>query len=549
MISWKQSAMRVSPRAFALVLGIGLVIISGCARTSTRSPAPSPGGADSSSVEPMTTGGQPGAAVANSALSPVLAALVDSAMLAASESDADAIDVLVAALSDADLESAKAALESAIISAQENGQPLPGLYLALAAVYGRKGLVERAYASVQEAELAAKAPGVSFSMAALYGRLTLLKPPEGSGAFSVVVSCAAPGASVFLDGKLVGAAPARLEALRPGKHEVLVRLTDHDDWVRVVEGRDGERLSLAAAPEPSPVALTVATEPAGAEIWLDGERVGLSPWTGMVRPGNRVVEARLERYIDGRREISLRLGEGGSSSLALVPRPTRLAVTSVPSGAIVGLDGQIVGRTPWEMKDPAPGTYDLIVVNDSATSKAAWRQTVTLRAGDQLDLSCDLSRLPAESETVYLTVFATDSLPVGARVSVDGRLVGTVPIVKQELTGLTHSFAIEADGYFRYDVDKRSVGSTNSFSLARIPEILFPASPGLPAGASVYIDGALVGTVPVPSHAVPLTKKSTLTYLVRVEAPGYRPFEVTWNAVDFTQAWGVSSIKLTPLTP
>lgn len=133
--------------------------------------------------------------------SPAVIDVVEKALAALTETDVDAVDASIAAIEEAGLlAEAEASLSAALAAADAAGTPAPGLHLALAAVYGRKGLAGKAYAAVKAAETAATAPGVRFSLAAIHGRKALLAPDAANGVFAVSVSCDHRGAAVALDG-------------------------------------------------------------------------------------------------------------------------------------------------------------------------------------------------------------------------------------------------------------------------------------------------------------------------------------------------------------
>jgi hypothetical protein len=63
---------------------------------------------------------------------------------------ADEVDAAIAEIEKAGLlGEVEASLSAALAEAEAAGRPAPGLQLALAAVYGRKGLAEKAYAAVK----------------------------------------------------------------------------------------------------------------------------------------------------------------------------------------------------------------------------------------------------------------------------------------------------------------------------------------------------------------------------------------------------------------
>jgi hypothetical protein len=129
-----------------------------------------------------------------------------------------------------------------------------------------------------------------------------------SGLEEITVHTEPPGASVYVDGVYLGQAPLdRITLSEPGRRLRVVKkryrsidrhLTSQDGFVSLVM-------------EFAPYDLKVESEPAGAEIWLDGKHVGTSP-------------AVLKR-VPGKGEHSLELRLGG-----FVPKTVKLDPLRLP---------------------------------------------------------------------------------------------------------------------------------------------------------------------------------------------------------------------------
>jgi len=119
----------------------------------------------------------------------------------------------------------------------------------------------------------------------------------------------------------------------------------------------------------------------------------------------------------------------------------RLAVT--PDGARVVFDGEQLGRSPLGAVAMSPGRHQAVVVK---AGYAPWQGEVTVRAGEVVELSVALE------ETAGGRALSTGRLsllidPPGARVTVDGRLVGVSPLPDLNLPAGRRSLRIERPGY------------------------------------------------------------------------------------------------------
>ena len=108
------------------------------------------------------------------------------------------------------------------------------------------------------------------------------------------------------------------------------------------------------------------------------------------------------------------------------------------------------------------------------------------------------------------------STPVGARVSVDGKDAGTTPATVRELSIGPHTIRVAEEGYTLGE--RRIVLTDDRASQAMRFELVKKAAPGAsppppagpgglmiesrPSGASVYMDGRLIGTTPMQIESV-----------------------------------------------
>jgi tetratricopeptide (TPR) repeat protein len=110
------------------------------------------------------------------------------------------------------------------------------------------------------------------------------------------------------------------------------------------------------------VALEVESDPAPAEVRLDGRFVGLTPVRIRgVAAGEHLVAVSLDGYEPHAERRELTRGRA-SIKVRLKPKESgELRVRTAPEGAEVILDGQSRGNTPLELDGLAPGFYRLVV--------------------------------------------------------------------------------------------------------------------------------------------------------------------------------------------
>ena len=148
------------------------------------------------------------------------------------------------------------------------------------------------------------------------------------------------------------------------------------------------------------------------------------------------------------------------------------------------------------------------------------------------------------------------SRPAGARVSVDGKDYGRTPAAVRDLARGAHRVTIARDGYSTEE--RRVVITTSRLSQSVTVALARPraaASRGAqtppagrftgalavdsrPAGATVYVDGRLVGTTPVALSSV-----SAGSHAIRLEHDGYRRWSSSVRVVASEQNRVTASLE------
>lgn len=249
-----------------------------------------------------------------------------------------------------------------------------------------------------------------------------------------IISIATQGqhpALVYIDQKYVGVAPLTDVLLTPGTHAIELvqyRFQPVISEVQVDGAEQNQNFSFEMLPDWAKV--SVATKPAGANIWLDGEEVGITPRELEVDAGTRHLElihpdyaAHVADFVVLANE-DLDLGE-----IELNQTPTHLVINSKPSNASVYINEQSRGTTPLTITAAPNTTYQLRVVKSGYRSLT---RSVQVGAGERKAVSIGLQPI--------LGTITMQVTPTTASVYVDGKKVGTG---NQTLTLNTRQHAIE----------------------------------------------------------------------------------------------------------
>ncbi len=174
--------------------------------------------------------------------------------------------------------------------------------------------------------------------------------------------------------------------------------------------------------------LAITSDPAGAEVYLDGDYVGTTVLNKPVQVDD-LIEGRYNvkiiagGYVDWQGEIVVMPKMSQSFNVPLIAKPGSMTISSEPPEAEVYLDNNLVGKTPLTLKEVAEGEHDLRIVKETYKE---WTRKVVVRSFQPTDVKVSLEVLPA--------LIIVRSEPAGADVYFMGRNRGTTPVTLSNLT-------------------------------------------------------------------------------------------------------------------
>ena len=231
---------------------------------------------------------------------------------------------------------------------------------------------------------------------------------------TVLLDTEPQGAAATLDGAFVGTTPVLLPELAPGRHAFGLSLDRHRDATV-------ERDLAAPTPErvfarlvPSTATLRVTSAPDGAAVSVNGAPRGVAPLdVAGIPEGEASVEVSLPGHATFRRSVRLASGDALDLHAALEPLPATLRVVTVPAGALVYVDDELLGVAPVALTNAAPGAHRVRVDLEGHDPLA---RTVSLEPGA---FSTQEFRLRPNAGSISLS-----TSPALVTVSVDGRRAG-----------------------------------------------------------------------------------------------------------------------------
>lgn len=199
----------------------------------------------------------------------------------------------------------------------------------------------------EEIELGTDGARVTLELASAFGSLRVTSMP--------------PGAEVWLAGRKVGRTPWEALRHRSGTFEMRLALEDYHDHTERIEVLDGEDTAVQAELRPAFGTLRITSEPEGAEVWLDGERVGTTPWADQRYVGGSYeLRVAMVGYLSHTETVTVKEGQLTKIRGDLKPNFGRLSVRSTPSNAHISLNGENTGlRTPHDFLQVAVGVAEV----------------------------------------------------------------------------------------------------------------------------------------------------------------------------------------------
>ena len=229
-----------------------------------------------------------------------------------------------------------------------------------------------------------------------------------------------PGASVVIDGKQRGVTPINL-ALETGKH-VLELVTEGDVRSMPITITPGAQMSQFIELPHAPSALgelQIRTEPAGAQVSIDGRPIGKSPLTAEgLTPGQHTVT--LENELGS---VTQRVNvEAGTTASLIMPMTTPKGApvsgwiaVSAPVDVQLYENQRLLGSSQTDRIMVPVGRHDLEIVNEALGYRAA--KVVNVSPGQVSNVKLDMPK----------AAVALNAVP-WAEAWVDGERIGETPI-------------------------------------------------------------------------------------------------------------------------
>jgi formylglycine-generating enzyme required for sulfatase activity len=301
----------------------------------------------------------------------------------------------------------------------------------------------------------------------------------------------------------------------PGKYSIVAQKKGYKNLKKSITVKLGSNLSFEYDFQKLPGLLDIMSGSVnGAEVLIDGEKVGDTPLTSLeVEAGRHELTIMTERYLNNVKVIEVQgMGVRQSIDVVLEPGWGTVNIQSVPEGSDVYLDGISVGQTPLTT-NPMRGEYTLELSLDG------WQTThadVKIEPGQVITLP------PFEMQKVDGKLELT-SMPTGARVMINDEFRGVTPITIPIPSETTHTLSLSKSGFKTMSqtvqVGRDEVRKLN-LQLETEYGIVFIVSD--PADAILKVDGNVM-----EGFASRRLSLATFPHQIEISRDGYEPYCVT----------------------
>ena len=271
------------------------------------------------------------------------------------------------------------------------------------------------------------------------------KPSAKPGQLALLLFDSVPsGAEVWLGDIKAGTTPYQNLQLKPGqKLNITLKAPDYRDLQVELTLQSGSNTPKPFVLTPAFGALSITSEPSGADVYLSGELVGQTPYSDpRLASAKYLVDIRKPLYLPlSNQTIAIEDGQRTERSFKLQPNFGDLSVASDPPAATITLEAN--GREVYRGTTPIalqlePATY---LLSASKSGYAQRRFEVKIARGQRISISQEQLQLRRLSGTA---VISSEPASPGARVFIDGKDSGAVPLITELPVG-SYEITIKGD--------------------------------------------------------------------------------------------------------
>lgn len=225
-----------------------------------------------------------------------------------------------------------------------------------------------------------------------------LVPKEREREGSISVNSNPQGARVYIDNIYKGDTPLNIRDIATGRHTVKIALTGYQDWigeVTVLSSRV-ERISVELKLQEEYGSISINSNPQGADVFLDGDYVGLTPINLQNIPaGIHMVNIAAFDYEEWIEEVYISPKKTARINAKLVFHPNygALSIYCEQKDAKIFLNGTYIKditRSQTLIEGIEAGNYEIVIIKEGYR---AWLGDIRIFSDETISLDVTMTEI------------------------------------------------------------------------------------------------------------------------------------------------------------
>ncbi|PIP77713.1 MAG: hypothetical protein COW85_07575 [Ignavibacteria bacterium CG22_combo_CG10-13_8_21_14_all_37_15] len=235
------------------------------------------------------------------------------------------------------------------------------------------------------------------------------------------------GSKLFLDDKYIDTLPVNNLQLESSFHKVKIEAPFYHPYSEEFQIKDGDTKVITAVMKPAFGSFEITSSPeTGAEVFLDGRRVGVTPYTqAQLASGKYLLRVTKNLFSDTEEYIEIQDGQSFTKNILLNKNFAELEISAPESR--ISIDGNYAATNEYVSR-LAPGQH--VIKVERSEKYHPKEETVFLSVGDKKKIV-----LEPEPKLGSVSVFAEPNDASDAAIYVEGELKGSAPLVLPLLIG------------------------------------------------------------------------------------------------------------------
>jgi hypothetical protein len=217
-------------------------------------------------------------------------------------------------------------------------------------------------------------------------------------------------AVVFLNNKRVGKTPIQNKQLLSNTYHLKLQKDLYHDIDQNITLKDGDNTKLNFDFEPAFGKMIITSQPTDANVFIDGELVGKTPFTNKMQPSGKYnVKLEKQLWLGDEKTITIQDNQTTTQNFILTQHFGTITVET--NNADIYIDDKFVGKNTVT-KNLTPGKYELKAQKDKHYDDT---QTIFLKTGDNQNIT-----LNPKPKLGSITVLSKPIATKGAQIFING---------------------------------------------------------------------------------------------------------------------------------